>query len=90
MYKMHYHKADIDRLYEKSKEGRRNLVQNAGTHIVEIINTAEYLNTNCIEDQFLPIVKNHESNQPNMNSTIITAAKIIEKLIQSSEKSDAK
>jgi hypothetical protein len=90
MYKMHHPKADIDRLYEKSKEGRRGLVQNAATHIAEIINTAEYLKTNCIEDQFLPTVRSHESNQPNMNSTIKTAAKTIEELSQSNEKRDAK
>jgi hypothetical protein len=30
----------------------------------EIINIAEYFNTNCKEDQFVNIVKSHESTQP--------------------------
>jgi hypothetical protein len=30
---------------------------------------AEYLNKEYKEDQFVNIVKSHESNQPNMNST---------------------
>jgi hypothetical protein len=33
----------------------------------EIINIAEYLNTNYKEDQFVNIVRNHESTQPNVN-----------------------
>ena len=56
----------------------------------EIINIAEYLNTNYKEDQFANIVKSHESTQPNMNSIIKTAAKITEELIQPNGKSDAK
>jgi len=48
----------------------------------EIINIAEYLNTKYKEDQFVNIVKDHESTQPNMNSIIKSAAKIIEKLSQ--------
>jgi len=38
--------------------------------------------TNYKEDQFVNIVKNHESTQPNMNSIIKTAAKIKEELSQ--------
>ena len=57
--------------------------------ISEIINIAEYLNTNDKEDQFVNIIKSHESSQPNMNSIIKTAAKITEKLSQPNEKSDA-
>jgi len=34
----------------------------------EIINIAEYLNKEY-KDQFVNIVKSHESNQPSMNST---------------------
>ena len=56
----------------------------------EIIHIAEYLNTNYKEDQFVNIVKNHESTQPNMNSIIKTVAKITEELSQPNEKSDAK
>jgi len=56
----------------------------------EIINIAEYLNTNYKEDQFVNIVKSYESTQPNMNSIFKTAAKITEELSQPNEKSDAK
>ena len=66
-YKMHHPKADIDRLYIKRKEGGRGLVQVEAAYKVEIINNAEYLNTNYKEDQFVNVVKNHESTQPNMN-----------------------
>jgi predicted nuclease with TOPRIM domain len=53
-------------------------------------NIAEYLNTNYKEDQFVNIVKNHESTQPNVNSIIKSAAKIIQELSQLNGKSDAK
>ena len=56
----------------------------------EIINMAEYLNINYKEDQFVNIVKRHESTQPNMNSIIKIPAKITEELSQSNEKSEAK
>jgi len=56
----------------------------------EIINIAEYLNTNYKEDQFVNIAKRHESAQPIMNSIIKTASKITEELSQPNEKSDAK
>ena len=52
----------------------------------EIINIAEYLNTKYKEDQFVNIVKVHESTQPNMNST----AKIIDELSQLNGQNDAK
>jgi len=81
MYKMHHPKADIDRLYVKRKEGGRRLVQIEAVYKAEIINIAEYLNTYYKEDQFLNIVKSHESTQTNMNSIIRTAAKITEELI---------
>jgi hypothetical protein len=90
MYKMHHPKADIDRLYVKRKEGRRGMVQVKAAYKAEIINIAEYLNTNCKEHQFVNIVKNHESTQPNMNSIIKSATKIIEELSQLNGKSDAK
>jgi hypothetical protein len=77
MYKMHHPKADVDRLYVKRKEGGRGLAYKA-----EIINIAEYLNTKHKEDQFVNIVKAHESTQPNMNSIRNSAAKIIEELCQ--------
>jgi len=83
MYKMHHPNADIDRLYIKRKEGGRGLVQIEAAYKAEIINIAEYLNTNYKEDQFVNIVKNHESTQPNMNSIIKTAAMITKELSQS-------
>ena len=88
MYKMHHPKADIDRLYVKRKEGGRGLVQVEAAYKVEIINIAEYLNTNYKEDQFVNIIKNHETTQPNMNSVLKLATKIIEELIQPHVKSD--
>ena len=63
MYKMHHPKADIDRLYVNRKEGGRGLVQVEAAYKSEIINIAEYLNTNYKEDQFVNIVVNHESTQ---------------------------
>jgi hypothetical protein len=42
------------------------------------------------EDRFVNIVKNHECNQPNMNSTTKTAAKAVEELSQSSKNRDTK
>jgi len=89
-YKIHHPKADIDRLYVKTKEGGRGLVQIEAAYKAEIINIAEYLNRNYKEDQFVKIVKSHESTEPNMNSIIKTAAKITEELSQPNEKSDAK
>jgi hypothetical protein len=41
-----------------------------------IIHIEKYLNTKYKEDQFVNIVKSHETNQHNMNSTIKTAARI--------------
>ena len=90
MYKMHHPKADIDRLYVKRIEGGRGLVQIEVAYKAEIINIAEYLKTNYKEDQFVNIVKSHESTQSNMNSIIKAAAKITEELSQPNEKSDAK
>jgi hypothetical protein len=80
MYKMHHPKADRDRLYVKRKKGGRGLVQVEAAHKAEIINSAEYLNTKYKEDQFVNIVKVHESKQPNMNSIFKSAAKIVEEL----------
>ena len=87
---MHRPKADIDRQYVKRKEGGRGPVQIEAAYEAEIINIAEYLNTNYKEDQFVNIAKSHESTQPNMNSIIQTAAKITEELSQLNEMSDAK
>jgi len=67
MYKMHHPKADIDRLYVKRKGGGTGLVQIEAAYKAEIITIAEYLNTTYKEDQFVNIVKSHESTQPNMN-----------------------
>ena len=71
---MHHPKADIDRLYVKRKE-----VETA--YKAEIIDIAEYLNMNYKVDQFVNILKNHESTQPDMNSILKLATKIIEELI---------
>ena len=90
MYKMHHPKADTDRLYVKRKGGERGLVQIEVAYKAEIINMAEYFNTNYKEDQFVNIVKSHESTQPNMNSIIKIAAKITEELSQPNGKSDTK
>ena len=87
---MHHPKADINRLYVKRKEGGRGLVQIEAANKAEVFNIADYLNTNYRENQFVNIVKNHESTQPNMNSIIKTVAKITEELSQPNEKSDAK
>ena len=46
MYKIHHSRADIDRLYVKRKEGARGLVQIEAAYKAEIMNIAEYLNTN--------------------------------------------
>jgi len=79
MYKMHHPKTDIDRLYVKRKEGGRGLVQIEVAYEAEIINIAEYLNTNYKEDKFLNVVKSHESTQPNMNSIILRQQKRLQK-----------
>ena len=46
MYKMHHPKPDTDRLYVQRKEGGRGLVQIEAAYRTEIMNIAEYLNTN--------------------------------------------
>jgi len=78
MYKMHYPKADIDRLYVKRKEEGRGLLQIEATYKAEIISTLEHFNKNYIEDHFVNIVNSNESNQPNINLTIKAAAKFPE------------
>ena len=45
VYKIHHPKADIGRLYV-TRKGRRGLVQIEAAYKEEIINIAEYLNTN--------------------------------------------
>jgi hypothetical protein len=90
MYKMHPPKADIDRLYVKTKDGRRGLSQIEAAYKSETINIAEYLNKKYKEDQFVNIIRSHDSNQPNMNSTVRAAAKIIDELRQSNENNDMK
>jgi hypothetical protein len=90
MYKMHHPKAEIDRLYVKRKEGGRGLVQIEAAYKTEIINIAEYLNTKYKGSQFVNIVKNNESTQPNINSIVKLEAKITGDLNQLNEKNDAK
>jgi bisphosphoglycerate-dependent phosphoglycerate mutase len=59
-------------------------------HIKQIINIAEYLNKKYTEDQFVYIRKSHDSDQPNMNSTVRAAAKIIDEFSQPNENNDKK
>ena len=56
------------------------MVQVEAAYKVEIINIAEYLNTNYKEDQFVNIFKNHESVQPNINSVLKLATKFTDEL----------
>jgi hypothetical protein len=69
IYKIHHPKADIDRLYVKGKEGGRGLSQIEAAYKTEIINIAEYLNKKYKKDQFVYVIKSHNSNQPTVNST---------------------
>ena len=87
---MRHPKADTDRLYVKRKEEGRSLLQIAAVYKAEIINTAEYLNAKYTEDQFVNIVKSHESHQQNTNSTIKLAGKVATEINQSNEDSDTK
>jgi len=73
-----------------NNNNNKGLVQIEAAYKAEIINIAEYRNTNYKEEQFVNIVKNHENTKPNMNSIIKTATKITEELSQPNEKSDAK
>jgi hypothetical protein len=52
MYKMHHPKTDVDRLHEyvKRKEGDSGLLRTEATNKAEIINIAEYLNTEHAEE----------------------------------------
>jgi len=68
----------------------RSLLQTEATYKGKIRNNAEYLNTKYKEDQFVNIAKSHESNQANMKSTIKIAAKVVEELYQTKERSDTK
>jgi hypothetical protein len=90
MYKMHHPKADIDRLYVKGKGGGKGLAQIEAAYTTEIINIAECLNKRYKEDLFVNIIRSHDRNQPNMNSTVKAAAKIIGELSESNEKNAMK
>jgi hypothetical protein len=48
------------------------------------------MNTKYKKERFVNIANNHESNQPNINSTIKMAAKVAEKLNKSNVNSDTK
>jgi len=89
-YKMLHPTADINKRYTNRNGGGRCLLQTEATYKAEKINIVEYLNTKYTEDQFVNIVKSHESNQPNVNSTITKAAKFAEELNQLNENSDIK
>jgi hypothetical protein len=89
MYEMHHAKTDTDGLCVKRKGGR-SLSQIEAAYKTEIINIAEYLNKKYKEDQFVNIIKSHDSNQPNTNSTVRTAAKITDALSQPNENGDMK
>jgi hypothetical protein len=82
--------ADMGRLYVKGREGRRGLSQIEAAYKTEIINIAEYLNKKHKEDQFVNIIRSHDSNQSNMNSTVRAAAKVTDELNQSNKNSDVK
>ena len=82
MYKIHHPKANLDRLYIKTAEGGRGLLQIEAPYKAQIINIAEYMNTKYTEDQLVNIVKSYESIQPNMNSTIKMATRVAEELSQ--------
>jgi hypothetical protein len=60
---------------------RDTRTQQGYSYTAEITNTAEHLNTKH-KNQFVNTVKSQESNQPNMNPTIKTAAKAVEELNQ--------
>ena len=90
VYRTHYPKADIGELYVARKEGGRGLLQIEAMYNAEVISFMGYLNTEYTEDQFGNIVTSQQSNQPNINSTIKIAAKVVEELNQSDENSDTK
>jgi hypothetical protein len=75
---MHHPNAGIDRLYVKRRGGGRGLSQIEAAYKTEIIKIAEYLNKKYNKDQFVNIIISHNSNQPNVNSTVRAAAKIID------------
>jgi hypothetical protein len=50
--------------------------------LYNIINTAKYINKKYKADQFVNIIRSHNNNEPNRNSTVRTAAKIINELSQ--------
>jgi len=52
VYKMHHPKADKGRLYVKTNEGGRGLVQIVGACKAKIINIAEYL---CLYNQLFAL-----------------------------------
>jgi hypothetical protein len=79
-YKMRHQTVDINKLYAKREGEGKGLLQIEATYRAEIISIVEYLNTKYTEDQFVNIVKSHESSQPNMNSTIKMASKVAEEL----------
>jgi hypothetical protein len=77
---MHHPKADADRLYVKRKGGGRGVSQMEAAYKTEIINIAEYFNKRYKEDQFVNIIRSRDSSQPNINSTVRVAAKIMDEL----------
>jgi trehalose-6-phosphate synthase len=89
-YKAHHPKPDKDKLYVKRNERGRELLQAEAAYKAEIINIAGHINTKYKEDQFVNIVKAHESTQQNMNSILKSEAKIINELNQLSGMNDAK
>jgi hypothetical protein len=71
-------------------EGGRHLLQSRATYNGVRTNTAEYLNTNYKETQFVNTVTSHESNQPNINFGIKTPEKVAEEFNHSNENNDTK
>jgi hypothetical protein len=76
MYRRHYPKSDIGELYVTRKGGGRGLLQIEVMYKAQVIGFTEYLNTKYTKDQFVNIITSHQSNQPNMDSTIKIATKI--------------
>jgi len=89
--KKRHPKADVDKLYVKKERGKvrpvTNIsdIQSRDNSYCRISEQKKYK-----ENWFVNITTSHESNQPNMNSTIKTALKFAEELNQSNKNSDTK
>jgi hypothetical protein len=69
---MHHPEVCTDGIYLKKRERQKlgtHFLQIAAPYKAEIINIAEYLNTNYKEEDFANIIQRHESNQQKANLT---------------------